>query len=155
FGTNGELARMLRRLAIPHRIHDAEVFASFYIRGKQYACRSLFQLAGVLGPRQFAQLVWIGAQMFLRGPRPSERRQSYQQWLTQRISCARSPELHAFFARICHFTLSVDLADVSYPEVCEITKNMLRYGPPGIAEGGCAAVTGELERRVVEGGGAL
>src|SRR5262249_27422095 len=41
------------------------------------------------------------------------------------------------------------------PEVCEITKNMLRYGPPGIAEGGCAAITGALERRVVEGGGAL
>src|SRR5262249_6169672 len=71
------------------------------------------------------------------------------------ISRARSPELYAFFERVCHFTLSVDLDEVFYPEVCEITKNMLRYGPPGIVEGGCAAMTGELEQRVVAGGGEL
>ena len=32
---------------------------------------------------------------------------------------------------------------------------MLRYGAPGVVEGGCAAVTGELERRVLAGGGEL
>jgi phytoene dehydrogenase-like protein len=155
FGSNGELAAMLRLLGVPHRIHDSEVFASFHVHGRQYACRSLLQLIGVLGPRQFRELAWIGAQMFLRAPRPSERTQSYQQWLDLRISRARSPELYAFFERVCHFTLSVDLDEVSYPVVCEITKNMLRYGPPGIVEGGCAAMTGELERRVMAGGGEL
>ncbi|MGZ3602642.1 MAG: hypothetical protein ACXWQ5_24235, partial [Ktedonobacterales bacterium] len=30
------------------------------------------------------------------------------------------------------------------------TKNMLRYGAPGIVDGGCAALTGELERRIHE-----
>jgi phytoene dehydrogenase-like protein len=41
---------------------------------------------------------------------------------------------------------------VLYPEIVETTKNMFRYGAPGIVDGGCAALTGELERRVVEGG---
>ncbi|HLY31701.1 MAG TPA: FAD-dependent oxidoreductase, partial [Ktedonobacterales bacterium] len=48
FGTNGELAAMLRALGVPHHIHDAEVFASFHAHGRQYVCRSVLQLAGVL-----------------------------------------------------------------------------------------------------------
>jgi phytoene dehydrogenase-like protein len=155
FGTNGELAGMLRLLGVPHRIHDAEVFASFHVRGKQYVCRSLLQLAQVLGPRQFVELSRLAAPMLLRAPRPSERTQAFSQWLSLRIVRARSPELYAYFERMCHFALSVDLADVSYPEICAITRNMLRYGAPGVAEGGCAAVTGELERRVLEQGGEL
>ena len=153
FGTNGELAGMLRALGVPHRVHDADVFASFHVRGRQYVCRSILQLAGVLGARQFAELGRLGATMLLRSPRPEERSLSFREWLDRRADEKRSPDLYAYFARMCHFALSVDLADVSYPEVVEITKNMLRYGPPGIVDGGCAAMTGELERRVSENGG--
>src|SRR5258708_9270875 len=147
FGTNGERAGMLRLLGVPRRIHGAEVFASFHVRGKQYVCRSILQLAGVLGPRQFAELSRLAAPMLLRAPRLSERTQTFAQWLNLRIARARSPELYAYFERMCHFALSVDLADVSYPEICEITRNMLRYAAPGVAEGGCPALPGELERR--------
>ncbi len=155
FGSNGELAGMLRALGVPHRVHDAEVFASFHVRGRQYICRSLLQLLGVLGPRQFAQLLRLGSEMLLYRPQAAERALSYRDWLERRISRAHSPELYAYFERICHFALSVDLADVAYPEIVETTKNMLRYGAPGIVDGGCAAVTGELERRVRADGGAL
>jgi phytoene dehydrogenase-like protein len=156
FGSNGELAAMLRGLGVPHRIHDAEVFASFHVRGRQYVCRSLLQLAGVLGPRQFGQLVRLGMEMLLYQPRPADRALSYQAWLERRsVLRASSPELYAYFERMCHFALSVDLADVAYPEVVAITRNMLRYGAPGIVDGGCAALTGELERRVHERGGEL
>ncbi|WIG60038.1 MAG: hypothetical protein OJF49_002786 [Ktedonobacterales bacterium] len=155
FGTNGELAGMLRALGMPHRIHDSEVFASFHVRGKQYVCQSLAQLLGVLGPRQFGELVRLGGPIFLGKPTPEERTMSFAAWLERRMSRARSPELYAYFERLAHFALSVDLTDITYPEVCEITKNMLRYGPPGIVDGGCAALTGELERRVTEGGGEL
>ncbi|HEX6121514.1 MAG TPA: FAD-dependent oxidoreductase, partial [Ktedonobacterales bacterium] len=155
FGTNGELAGMLRALGVPHRIHDSEVFASFHARGRQYVCRSLLQLAGVFGARQFAQFVRLGAEMFGRAPRPAERALTFQAWLERRIARAASPELYAYFERMAHFALSVDLDQLSYPETVETTKNMLRYGPPGVVEGGCAAVTGELERRVLAGGGAL
>lgn len=155
FGANGELAAMLRALGVPHAIHDSEVFASFHVRGKQIVTRSVLQLASVLGPRQFAQFVRLGYDMLLREPRPAERSQTYRDWLDQRISRARSPELYAYFERVCHFALSVDLDDVLYPEIVESTKNMFRYGAPGIVEGGCAALTGELERRTLAGGGAL
>jgi phytoene dehydrogenase-like protein len=155
FGSNGELAGMLRRLDVPHRVHDSEVFASFHVRGRQYVCRSLFQLLGVLGPRQFAELTRLGAEMFLKRPGPAEREQSYAAWLARRSSRARSPEVWAFFERICHFALSIDMCAVSYAEVVETTKNMFRYGAPGVVDGGCAAVTGELERRVRAGGGEL
>src|SRR5262252_8809316 len=70
FGTNGELAAMLRALGVPHRIHDSEVFASFHVQGRQYVCRSVLQLAAVLGPRQFAQFTRLGYAMLLRAPRP-------------------------------------------------------------------------------------
>jgi phytoene dehydrogenase-like protein len=153
FGTNGELAGMLRLLGVPHRIHDSEVFASFHVHGRQYVCRSLLQLAGVFGTRQFAQFLGLGAAMFGRAPRPEERPLTFQAWLERRISRARSPELYAYFERMAHFALSVDLDQISYPETVETAKNMLRYGPPGIVEGGCAAVTGELERRVLAAGG--
>jgi phytoene dehydrogenase-like protein len=155
FGTNGELAAMLRALGVPHHIHDSEVFASFHVRGRQLVCRSVLQLAGVLGLRQFAEFVKIGAAMLLSQPRPEERSQTYRDWLDHRISRASSPELYAYFERVCHFALSIDLDDVLYPEIVETTKNMFRYGAPGIVDGGCAALTGELERRVVDGGADL
>ena len=153
FGTNGELAAMLRALGVPHAIHDSEVFASFHVRGQQIVTRSVLQLARVLGARQFGQFARLGYEMLLRPPRPEEREQTYRQWLDQRISRAASPELYAYFERVCHFALSVDLDDVLYPEIVETTKNMFRYGAPGIVEGGCAALTGELERRVTSVGG--
>ncbi|MGZ3664390.1 MAG: FAD-dependent oxidoreductase [Ktedonobacterales bacterium] len=150
FGTNGELAAMLRALGVPHRIHDSEVLGSFHVRGRQYVVRSVLQLAAVLGPRQFAQCVRLGVEMLLRDPRPEERTQTYRDWLDSRISRSTSPELYAYFERVCHFALSIDLDDVLYPEIVEGTKNMLRYGAPGIVDGGCAALTGELERRIHE-----
>jgi phytoene dehydrogenase-like protein len=155
FGSNGELAAMLRALAIPHRIHDSEVFASFHVRGRQYVCRSVLQLAGVLGARQFGQYAQLGYEMLLCAPSAEERERPFRQWLDRRVSAATAPELYRFFERICHFTLSVDLDDVSYAEIVETTKNMFRYGAPGIVDGGCAALTGELERRVRDGGGEL
>ena len=155
FGTNGELAALLRGLGIPHHIHDSEVFASFHVRSQQLICRSVLQLAGVLGARQFGQYVKLGYEMLLRQPRPEECTQTYREWLDRRITRAASPELYAYFERVCHFALSVDLDDVLYPEIVETTKNMFRYGAPGIVDGGCAALTGELERRVRESGGEL
>jgi phytoene dehydrogenase-like protein len=155
FGTNGELANMLRALAIPHRIHDSEVFGSFHVRGRQYVTRSMLQLAQIFGPRQFAQTLQLAAAMLLRQPRPDERDLTYREWLDRRITRKSSPELYAFFERICHFSVSVDLDDITYAEVIETMKNMFRYGPPGIVDGGCAALTGELERRVLAAGGEI
>jgi phytoene dehydrogenase-like protein len=153
FGSNGVLAGMLRRLAVPHYIDDAEVFASFWVHGRQYVCRSLLGVAAFMGPRQFARFVALGPTLMARPLPASERDLPFTDWLKkQRVTPASAPELYAFFERISHFALSVPLEQVSASEVAETTKNMFRYGPPGIVEGGCAAVTGELERRVREQG---
>ena len=115
-------------------------------------CRSVLQLAGVLGARQFAEFVRLGGAMLLRAapPRGARADLSPSGWIAA-SRAQRSPELYAYFERVCHFALSVDLDDVLYPEIVETTKNMFRYGAPGIVEGGCAALTGELERRVRRG----
>jgi phytoene dehydrogenase-like protein len=155
FGSNGELAGMLRRLGVPHRVHDSEVFASFHVRGRQFVCRSLFHLLGVLGPRQFAEMCRLGAEMYLSRPTSATQGLSYAEWLGRRTSRSRSPDVWAFFERICHFALSIDMDAVSYAEVVETSKNMFRYGAPGVVDGGCAAVTGQLEQRVRAEGGEL
>ncbi len=67
----------------------------------------------------------------------------------------RNPELRAFFERISRFALSLELDQVSTPEVIETTKNMFSYGAPGIVEGGCGALSGALERHVLSQGADL
>jgi phytoene dehydrogenase-like protein len=156
FGTNGVLAAMLRELRVPHHVHDAEVFGSFYLRGKQIQVRSILSVARVLGPRQYQRFVRLGAQMFLRRPHPEEVALSFRAWLAcQGVTRATYPDLVAFFERISHFALSIDLDQVTYPEVCETMKNMFRYGPPGIVEGGCAAVAQALHERLRAMGGTV
>jgi phytoene dehydrogenase-like protein len=154
FGSNGVLAGMLRSLAVPHYVDDAEVFASFFVHGRQYVCRSLLGVASFMGPRQFARFVLLGPTLLARPLPPAERDLPFPEWLKKyHVTPASAPELYAFFERISHFALSVPLEQINAAEVAETTKNMFRYGPPGIVEGGCAAVTGELERRVREQGG--
>ncbi len=153
FGTNGIVAAMLRDLKIPHAIHDAEVFGSFLVHGRQVRARSLIGLARVVGPRQFPELVRLGYAILLRPPRAAETDLTFAQWLiTQGITRASHREMVLFFERVAHFTLSVDLDQVAYTEVAAILKNMLRYGPPGIVAGGCAAVANALADRLQAAG---
>ncbi|HXZ03232.1 MAG TPA: hypothetical protein VEH81_00285 [Ktedonobacteraceae bacterium] len=67
----------------------------------------------------------------------------------------RNPELVAFFSSISRFALSLGLHQVSTEEVIKTTKNMLRFGAPAIVEGGCGALTRELEQYILDRGGDL
>src|SRR5579864_1165044 len=58
FGSNGVLAGMLRGLAVPHYVYDADVFASFWTHGRQHVCRSLLGVASFMGARQFARFMF-------------------------------------------------------------------------------------------------
>ncbi len=155
FGSNGVLARMLRRLRIPHRFFDADVFGSFHVHGKQIRSRGLLGVFKVLGPRQFFRFTRIGYLMFLRRLPASERNLPFNQWLERHIDVTRNCELVAFFERISRFALSLEPHQVSTEEVIKTTKNMLRFGAPGIVEGGCGALTREIERRVLDLGADL
>ena len=152
FGSSGVLARMLRRLHIPHRFFDADVFASFHVHGKQIRSRGLLGVFKFLGPRQFYWFTRVGYLMFLRRLLPDERGLPFDIWLSRHIDIKKNRELTAFFERISRFALSLELSQVTTAEVVKMTRNMFRYGAPGIVQGGCAALTSELERRLLERG---
>lgn len=155
FGSSGVLARALRRLHIPHRIFDADVFGSFHVRGKQLRSRGLLGTFKVFGLRQFFWFTRVGYLMFFRPLLAHERDLPFDAWLARHINVQRNPELVAFFASISRFALSLELHQVTAAEVVRTTKHMFRFGAPGIVEGGCGALTGELERRVLEQGAEL
>ncbi|MBV9228209.1 MAG: NAD(P)/FAD-dependent oxidoreductase [Chloroflexi bacterium] len=153
FGSSGELSRMLRRLNIPHRFFDADVFGSFYVHGKQYRSRGLLGVLKFLGLRQFFWFTRIGYLMFLRPLPKNEHNLPFDLWLERHINVARNPQLVAFFERISRFALSLELSQVSTAEVVRTTKNMLRYGAPAIVQGGCGELTCQLERHILAQGG--
>jgi phytoene dehydrogenase-like protein len=155
FGSSGVLARMLRRLRVPQRFFDADVFGSFHVHGRQIRSRGLLGLFRVFGPRQFFWFTRIGYFMFLRRLPEEQRSLPFDQWLNRHIDIIRNPELAAFFACISRFALSLELSQVSTEEVIKTTKNMLRFGAPAILEGGCGALTRELEQYVLDHGGDL
>ena len=155
FGSSGVLAHMLRRLHVPHRFFDADVFGSFYVHGKQIRSRGILGLIKVFGPRQFFWFTRIGYLMFFRSLPKEQRGLPFDQWLEHHIDVKRNPELTAFFASISRFALSLELRQVSTEEVIKTTKHMFRFGAPAIVEGGCGALTKELEQYVLEHGGDL
>lgn len=155
FGSSGVLARMLEQLRIPHRLMDADVFGSFHVHGRQYRARGLLGVYTFLGPRQFFWFTRIGYLMFLRPLPERERHLTFDRWLERHINVARNPQLVAFFERISRFALSLELSQVSTEEVVRMTKNMLRYGAPAIVEGGCGALTKQLEQQITERGGEI
>ena len=155
FGSSGVLSHMLQRLQVPHYFFDADVFGSFHVHGKQYQARGILGVFKFLGPRQFALLVSLGCQMFLRTLPQSERALPYSIWLKQHLDIAKNPQLVAFFERVSRFALSLELSQVSTAEVVEITKNMFRYGAPAIVRGGCGSLTQALEQHVIAQGGTI
>ncbi len=155
FGSSGVLARMLHRLRVPHHFFDADVFASFHVHGKQIRSRGILGTLKVFGPRQFFWFARVGYVMFFHRVPASERAMPFDQWLARQINVKRNPELRAFFERISRFALSLDLHQVSTDEVIRITKNMFRFGAPGIVQGGCGALTAELQRSLTEQGAEL
>jgi phytoene dehydrogenase-like protein len=155
FGSSGVLARMLRRLHVPHRFFDADVFGSFYVHGKQIRSRGLLGVFKVFGPRQFFWFTRVGYLMFLHRLPTNERDLPFSVWLERHINVQRNAELRAFFERISRFALSLELDQVSTAEVIETTKNMFSFGAPGIVEGGCAALSGALEQAILSQGAEL
>ncbi|GCE13925.1 phytoene desaturase family protein [Tengunoibacter tsumagoiensis] len=152
FGSSGVLATMLRGLGIPHRLYDADVFGSFHVHGKQYRSRGLLGVLTFLGPVQSLGLLRLGRLMFLTALPEDERNLPFDQWMARYIKVEKNPQLVAFFTSIARFALSVELDQISTAEVVHITKNMFRFGAPGIVQGGCGALTRQLEQQILAQG---
>ena len=155
FGSSGVLSRTLQRLRIPHRIFDADVFGSFHVRGQQIRSRGILGTFKVFGPRQFFWFCRAGYLMFFKRLPEAERALPFDTWLARHINVQRNPELVGFFASISRFALSLELHQVTAEEVIRTTKHMFRFGAPGILQGGCGALSHELESLVREQGAEL
>lgn len=155
FGSSGVLSQMLQRLHIPHHLFDADVFGSFHVYGRQYRSRGLLGVLRFLGPRQSWWFLWVGYLMFIRRLPEKERHLPFDLWLGRLINVKRNPQLVAFFQSMSRFTLSLELSQVSIGEIVHITKNMLRFGAPGIVQGGCAELTNQLTKLVCAQGGRI
>lgn len=154
FGSSGVLAHMLRRLDVPHRFFDADVFGSFHVHGKQYRSRGVLGVSRFLGPRQFLGLLYIGYLMYVQPLPHNERALPFDLWLERKLAIEHHyPLLRAFFAAIARFALSVELSDISVAEVARTSKNMFLHGAPAIVQGGCGELTRALERYVTDHGG--
>ncbi len=148
FGSSGVLAQSLRRLHVPHRLYDADVFGSFHVHGKQYRVPGLLAVTKFLAPTQIFWFLRAGWLMFFRPLPEHERALPFSLWLERHVPVKRTPQLVAFFASISRFALSLELHQVSTAEVVRITKNMLRFGAPAIVQGGCGEITRQLEHMV-------
>jgi phytoene dehydrogenase-like protein len=155
FGSSGVLSQMLQALQVPHHLFDADVFGSFHVHGKQYRSRGLLGVLRFLGPRQSFWFFRLGYLMFFRPLPTRERHLPFAIWLERHINVERNPQLVAFFKSISRFALSLELSQVSTAEVIRTTKNMFRFGAPGIVQGGCGSLTQQLERSVLDQGGEL
>jgi phytoene dehydrogenase-like protein len=155
FGSSGVLAQVLQRLHIPHHLFDADVFGSFHVHGRQYRSRGLLGVLRFLGPRQSWWFLWVGYLMFLRQLPEREQELPFDLWLGRHINVRRNPQLVAFFRSLSRFTLSLELSQISIGEIVRITKNMLRFGAPGIVQGGCAELSNQLTRTVRARGGKI
>jgi phytoene dehydrogenase-like protein len=155
FGSSGVLSQMLQRLHVPHHLFDADVFGSFHVHNRQYCSRGLLGVLRFLGPRQFWWFLRIGYLMFFRSLPEKEQDLPFDLWLERHINVKRNPQLVAFFQSISRFALSLELGQVSTAEVVRTTKNMFRFGAPGIVQGGCAELTNQLTQMVSRQGGQI
>ena len=153
FGSSGVLSQMLQRLQVPHHLFDADVFGSFHVHGRQYRSRGLLGVLRFLGPRQSWWFLRVGYLMFVRSLPKQEQSLPFNLWLERHIDVKRNPQLVALFQSVARFSLSIELSQVSIAEIVHITKNMLRFGAPGIVQGGCAELTRQLTNLVHTQGG--
>ena len=155
FGSSGVLSQMLQRLHVPHRLFDADVFGSFHVHGRQYRSRGLLGTVRFLGLRQFTNFLRLGYLMFLTELPEQERHLTFERWMERHLNVKRNPQLVAFFKSVARFALSVELDQISAAEVVRTTKNMFRFGAPGIVQGGCGEISSQLEQTVSEQGGEI
>ncbi len=153
FGSSGVLAHMLRRLDVPHRFFDADVFGSFHVHGKQYRSRGVLGVVRFLGLRQFLGLLTIGYLLYVQPLSREEGALPFDVWLERKLVGRDYALLQAFFAAIARFALSVELSQISVAEVARTSKNMFLHGAPAIVQGGCGELTRALEEYVIAHGG--
>jgi phytoene dehydrogenase-like protein len=144
-GANGPLGTMLKRLGVNVTIIRTSPPGLFRFDGKNYTHN---QLQDLFGSWNKIKLVKLTADLrYSKGGS-----ESYEEWVRKRISHKKVLDLANSF---CRWSMSVDSDAVSSREVVAITRNVDRYGPPGVPLGGCRAVTDGLAEELTKSGGVI
>lgn len=139
-GEKGPLAKMLRSLGTSVQIKTSRPEGLFRINGKDY----LFdELPGLFTAREKLKLAMALTSLKLG----RDGKESLREWLEKRINSELLLQIADSF---CGWALSVDSSKVSSGEIAAITKNISKFGGPGVPLGGCGgiikALLNEFER---------
>jgi phytoene dehydrogenase-like protein len=144
-GANGPLGVMLKRLRINVSIIRTSPPGLFRFDGKNYTHN---QLPDLFGSWNKIKLVKLTADLrYSKGGS-----ETYEEWVRKRISHKKVLDLANSF---CRWALSVDSNEVSSREVVSITRNVDRYGPPGVPLGGCKAISDGLAEELTKNSGVI
>lgn len=144
-GATGPLGAMLKRLGVKVQIVRTSPPGLFRFGGKNYTHN---QLQDLFGSWNKVRLVKLTADLRYSsgGDEP------YLEWVRKRISHKKVFDLANSF---CRWALSLDAHEVSSREVVSITKNVDRFGAPGVPIGGCRAVVDGLVEALKRQGGTI
>jgi phytoene dehydrogenase-like protein len=144
-GANGPMGILLKKLGINVPIIRTSPAGLFRFDGKDYTHN---QLPDLFGAWNKVKLIKLTAD--LRYSNGGD--ESYLDWVRKRVSHKKVFDLANSF---CRWALSLDADEVSSREIVSVTRNVDRYGPPGIPIGGCKAVTDGLADELKKMGGVI
>lgn len=144
-GPGGPLGTMLKRLGANVSIVPTNPPGLFRIKGKDYTHN---ELPGLFGTWNKVKLLKVMADLKYSNGGD----ESYLEWVSKRVSHHMAFGLADSF---CRWSLSLDADEVSSREIVAITRNVHRYGGPGIPIGGCKSVSDSLESLITAAGGTI
>lgn len=139
-GDEGPFAQALRRLGICLPIIRPDVFAAFHRSGEQVVASNGFDMLRVVQDRADRRMIWrTFFHLWWRKDFPG----SVADWLNH---LGASLAVQRIFDRFCQFALSAGIEQVSYREGRAVAEAVIRYGLPGVPDGGAREVVHRLHR---------
>jgi phytoene dehydrogenase-like protein len=137
-GHKGPMAQALRRCGANVNVSTSKMFASFHVDGKHIIARNGFGVFNVV-PRVGDKLML--ARILLQSWVTLKYDGSFGDWLR---SLRVSDEVMMPYERFAGFALSASVHDVPYAEGRKVIEMIIRYGLPGIPQGGAREVARQL-----------
>lgn len=136
-GNNGPLAKMLDSLGIKVRIIPSNPFGTFMLDGKYHKIYQFDELLNLFSIRDKMRLIKLLATLKFG----SGDEEDFHTWLKERIN---HPLIFKIADSFCGFALSIHINEIASKEMIAITKNIKKFGGPGVPRGGCKAIIDAL-----------
>ena len=149
-GSKGPFGKLVESLNIPVRINNSLGMGSLFNNGQHYKWEKLFDILEAFNFKERVAILIIAMKlMFMK----KQAQNSYfNDWLLQQTS---SKNVYNFFNKLINFGGSVSIDKISYQEMREITKNVIKLGSPGVIEGGCGNLVNKLYKKIKDHSGEI